>query len=128
MREGVYAAVIKDYCILLVGKKGYWSLPGGKTKGDETDSETVTRELGEEVLGLEVKGVKYFNTIVHKTPTTHQMLEARIYLVDVDIVSAVFPGEEEIDAVMWMKNVLRVKLYSDFTEKIIKSLREHGYF
>ena len=62
-RDGASIAVFKDRSVLLVKRgrppfAGLWSLPGGKSEGNEAPRETARRELKEETgIDAEVEGV-----------------------------------------------------------------------
>jgi 8-oxo-dGTP diphosphatase len=63
LRDGASIAVFKDRRVLLVKRgrapfAGLWSLPGGKTEGDETPRETAHRELKEETgIEADIEGI-----------------------------------------------------------------------
>ena len=63
LRDGASIAVFKDRSVLLVKRgrapfAGLWSLPGGKTEGDETPRAAACRELKEETgIEAEVEGI-----------------------------------------------------------------------
>lgn len=63
LRDGASIAVFKDRRVLLVRRAlppyaGLWSLPGGKTEGNETAQDAVRRELKEETgIEAEIEGV-----------------------------------------------------------------------
>lgn len=63
VRDGASIAVFKDRKVLLVKRArppfaGLWSLPGGKTEGEEAPREAARRELKEETgIEAEVEGV-----------------------------------------------------------------------
>jgi 8-oxo-dGTP diphosphatase len=62
-RDGASIAVFKDRSVLLVKRgrppfAGLWSLPGGKSEGNEAPRETARRELKEETgIEADVEGV-----------------------------------------------------------------------
>jgi 8-oxo-dGTP diphosphatase len=62
-RDGASIAVFKDRSVLLVKRArppfaGLWSLPGGKSEGNEGPRETARRELKEETgIEADVEGV-----------------------------------------------------------------------
>jgi 8-oxo-dGTP diphosphatase len=73
-REGASVAVFKDWSVLdwsvLLVRRGrapfaeLWSLPGGKTEGEETPRETARRELKEETgIEADVEGIVDIVTI-----------------------------------------------------------------
>src|SRR3990170_2427188 len=67
LRTGASIAVFKDRRVLLVKRgrapfAGRWSLPGGKTEGDEAPREAACRELKEET-GIEADVVGIVDTI-----------------------------------------------------------------
>ena len=63
LRTGASIAVFKDRRVLLVKRgrapfAGLWSLPGGKTEGDEAPREAACRELKEETgIEADVEGI-----------------------------------------------------------------------
>lgn len=63
VRHGASIALFKDRKVLLVKRArppfaGLWSLPGGKTEGEETPREAARRELKEETgMEADVEGV-----------------------------------------------------------------------
>ncbi len=63
LRAGASIAVFEDRRVLLVKRgrapfAGLWSLPGGKSEGDETPRETACRELKEETgIEAEIEGI-----------------------------------------------------------------------
>jgi 8-oxo-dGTP diphosphatase len=63
LRNGASIAVFKDRKVLLVKRgrppfTGLWSLPGGKTEGEEAPREAARRELKEETgIEADVEGV-----------------------------------------------------------------------
>src|SRR3990170_8026791 len=63
LRTGASIAVFKDRRVLLVKRgrapfAGLWSLPGGKTEGDEAPGEAACRELKEETgIEADIEGV-----------------------------------------------------------------------
>ena len=63
LRTGASIAVFKDRRVLLVKRgrapfAGLWSLPGGKTEGDEAPREAACRELKEETgVEADVEGI-----------------------------------------------------------------------
>jgi ADP-ribose pyrophosphatase YjhB (NUDIX family) len=66
-RNGASIAVFKDRQVLLVKRGrapfvGLWSLPGGKTEGDEAPREAACRELKEET-GIEADVVGVVDTV-----------------------------------------------------------------
>jgi ADP-ribose pyrophosphatase YjhB (NUDIX family) len=63
LHDGASIVVFKDNQVLLVKREhdpfaGMWSLPGGKTEGDESPREAARRELREETgIEAEIEGV-----------------------------------------------------------------------
>jgi ADP-ribose pyrophosphatase YjhB (NUDIX family) len=58
-------------------KIGMWSFPGGHTEGNETEEETIQRELYEEFHVNNSQAVRYIEKIKYRT-TTYKIFEVSI--------------------------------------------------
>jgi len=128
MRVAIFAAIIKEDCILLVRKKKAWILPGGKPNRDEDDILCLLREAQEELPGAELVIRKFYKSIKGRTPHTCDILQAKVYFADID--GDVYPGAE-VNTAAWVRikdtGEFELQGLSDLTEKIINSLCEDGY-
>lgn len=70
----VCGVIFKDEQVFLCRRKakkslaGYWEFPGGKIEVDETEEESLHRELQEE-LGMKVIVGKHFKSVIHAYDT-----------------------------------------------------------
>jgi 8-oxo-dGTP diphosphatase len=95
-------AVMKDDCLLLVRKKGstFYILPGGKPESGETDVQTLSREIDEE-LGCTVDaGRLTFLGAFSDAAAGMPGVEITIRLYAGDLVGTPSP-HAEIDTVLW---------------------------
>lgn len=93
MRERVGAVIIKDGAILLVtgfDESNYWT-PGGGKDGQESDEETLRRELREE-LGVEVTSTEPYCDFEALGGETGRYAHYRYYRVE--IAGTLKPAEE----------------------------------
>jgi 8-oxo-dGTP diphosphatase len=124
MRTAVGVAVIQNNRILLVRKQETWILPGGKSEKGESDIKCVRREASEELSGVGLKNLQFYETFGGLTPHTGDVLQVKVYLADVE--GEVHPSRE-INVAEWTSNPEKYNL-SDITSKIIDSLRKDKYF
>ena len=101
MIKKVGAAIIKNRKLLVVSKKTYpdqFMLPGGKPEKDETELETLTRELQEElhlkIISSKLLGIHETTSMFEKEPLT-----MTVYLTKVDGIPA---PNTEIASYKWI--------------------------
>lgn len=94
-----------DKYLLLVkerGGKNYWDMPGGRVEVDDTFTESLTRELQEEIIGIDKIIIKRRLDTVWELPKEFVQGSARqltlFYLVDAD-VSKINLSDEHSDFV-----------------------------
>lgn len=123
MRKAVSVVIIKNGQILLVRKQVTWILPGGKPQTGESDIDCLLREVGEELPGISLSNLRYFDTFTGITPHKGDELLAEIYFADAE--GDITPSAE-INAAEWTNTPETYKL-SDITQRVIISLRQNGY-
>jgi ADP-ribose pyrophosphatase YjhB (NUDIX family) len=82
--------------LLLVCKKGVWITPGGKLFEGESYEECLTRELSEELPGVEVKLTKRWRDFEGFTPRSKTPISISTYFGTV--AGLIYPAAEISDA------------------------------
>lgn len=82
MLKVINALVIENQSILLVRKNGVWILPGGKPKGNESDLECLSREVSEELSGLQLNNFSFYDEILGISPHSKSQVAARLYFAE----------------------------------------------
>jgi 8-oxo-dGTP pyrophosphatase MutT (NUDIX family) len=123
MRKAVSVVIIKNGQILLVLKQVTWILPGGKPEAEEEDVDCLLREVGEELPGISLSNLRYFDSFTGVTPHKGDELRAEIYSADAE--GDITPSAE-ISSAEWTNTPEAYKL-SDITRKIVLSLRRNRY-
>ena len=124
MRTAINAAVIEDGKILLVRKRKTWILPGGKPEPRESDLECLCRELDEELSGLKIKNLKYYNEFEGIAPHKKDLIKVKVYLAQVE--EGPYKPSREINAAELVEDTSKYNI-SDITLKIIESLKKDYY-
>ncbi len=122
MQHAASAIIINNKKILLIKRTqsspmfpGYWTLPGGRSEGDETSRETVTREVREE-MDLDFVPTELFHTssveYLGENLKTHRFLGS--YSGNITL------QEDECDGYAWFaySEALALPLAFDYRELI----------
>ncbi|MEI7579916.1 MAG: NUDIX domain-containing protein [bacterium] len=90
---------IKGEILVVQDDKGFWLLPGGIMEGDESDQETLSRELAEElqVELIQAKLVGYFD--YERAFTVDRPLQMRVYLAE---IKGIPKPANEIANILWL--------------------------
>ena len=100
MIDKIGAIVIKNGKMLIVKEKdiSHFFIPGGKRDNNETDEETLKRELKEET-GLLVKSFRYYKEFITKAQLENENVKVASYFCETN-------GEpepnEEIEEIIWI--------------------------
>lgn len=124
MMTAINLAAIDGNSLLLVRKRNFWILPGGKPEKGESHLETLIREFGEELPGTDIFVMGYYNSFVDITTLSRKDLRAEVYIGYVEGVSK---PASEINDVKYISDFNDYNL-SDITIKIVHSLKKDGYF
>ena len=124
MRKAISGVVIRDGKILLVRKNETWILPGGKPHEKESDIECLCREFGEELSGMEIEDIRYYDFFEGITPHKKDMLKVETYFCETS--ESVGKPSQEINGVEWVKDFSHYNI-SDITNKVIESLKQDKY-
>ncbi|MCK5043629.1 NUDIX domain-containing protein [Candidatus Pacearchaeota archaeon] len=124
MIKAISGVVIRDEKILLVRKNDIWILPGGKPHEKESDIECLCREFGEELSGLKIEDIRYYDCFEGRTPCTKDMLKVETYFCEIS--EGIGKPSQEISGVEWVKNFSDYNI-SNVTKKVINSLKENKY-
>ncbi|WP_282036689.1 NUDIX hydrolase [Saccharicrinis aurantiacus] len=118
---------IKNRQILHVRSKGKlkFYLPGGKREASETDEQTLTRELHEELsININTNTIKYLGTF--KAPADGK---ADGVLVKITCYTAEYTGNlkpaNEIEELRWLNNS-NLDIISEASKKIFEFLKQKG--
>jgi len=127
LRRAIGAAIISEGGLLLARKKQTWILPGGKPEEGESDIDCLEREISEEVLGLEITGLRRYGAFEGIAPYKGYALEVTVYLTDLKFSTNLHPGAE-IEELAWVSagDIEKYPL-SDITRKIVNLLLREGY-
>lgn len=123
IREKSCGAVIlkkeEEIKVLLVQMKngGHFSFPKGHVEGNETETETATREIMEET-SLRVKFIKGFRKSTEYSPEEGVLKEV-IYFLAVPEEGGFIPQEEEILSIKWFSEKEAVDAVTYHNDKII---------
>ncbi|HEV8290109.1 MAG TPA: NUDIX domain-containing protein [Candidatus Norongarragalinales archaeon] len=120
----INAAIIHDGRILLVRKKQIWILPGGKPEPNESDFDSLRREVREELSGTELENFRFYREFEGITPHKQDLLKARVYFADIS--GQLGRPSGEIDDSDWIAHLGEQSL-SNITSKIVDSLARDGY-
>lgn len=127
MRTAICAAIIqerrKERKILLVKKRTYWILPGGKPNGGEGDLECLCREVAEELSGTQLCNIRQYGDFKGDSPHKKDIVIARVYLAD--IKGRLNRPSQEISDVRFASRNTRINI-SDLTYLVIGHLRYDG--
>jgi 8-oxo-dGTP diphosphatase len=127
--QKVGAAIVQDKKVLVVRKKTQnkpeYFMAGGKMEGDETQRETLLRELDEE-LGVNVKQIEYIGS--YEDLAVFEGTPIVIHAYSVEIEGEVMP-QSEIKEYAWIdrnfeKNGIEVS--SIMAKKVIPELIKKG--
>ena len=80
MKRVICIAIIHHGKLLLVKKGVAWFLPGGKPEARETEIQTLSRELMEELPELRYEIGEHLGTFEGTTPNSKEPLSAHVYL------------------------------------------------
>lgn len=118
----VGAAIIEDQRLLVVRKRGLGAfiLPGGKPEGDETEVETLTREVDEE-LGCSISGASLAGTFKDVAAgASDSVVVLRLYTAKLVGV----PGpRSEIEELAWVP--LRGRTNLELAPSIVNGVLPH---
>lgn len=112
----VDSVIIKDKKVLLIQRKfspyqGFWALPGGLVKKNETLRQAVIRETKEET-GLKAKPLKIIG--IYDSPTRDPRGIVSIAFLCKPLSSKIKPGAEVLSARFFsFKDVRKMKLAMD---------------
>lgn len=126
---GIKAAIIQDEKLLVMkhAAKGYWDLPGGRIDDDETVMQTLARELGEELPGIEVHTVGSVIT-VFRVPNVEfengSGLVLVVYKVTVEFDVGDIALSDEHSELRWVTFEEALELGSHVVTETITSLRQ----
>jgi len=121
---GVVAlVVIEKGKILLVRKKDYWILPGGKIEKGESEIECLLREFKEELPKVKIKRLQFYNVFYGNSPQRKKPIFLKVYLGEIE--GEITPSSE-IEEACFVKDPLKLNLVN-VTRKVILSLIEKGY-
>lgn len=126
MRKTIGAVIIEDKKLLLVKKRNYWILPGGKLEEGETDLECLCREMEEELSGtkIDTQLYSYFNDFEGIAPHRKDEIYTKVYFID--IAGELGKPSNEISDAKFINDFENYNI-SDVTNKVIKSLNEGEY-
>lgn len=134
MIDHIAALILDSNKHLLVLRKKTWDnrkeciLPGGKRENNETDEQTLKRELLEE-LGVEVESMKYYKTYYDKAVFEQgEDFKQTTYLTT--IKGKEISVRNEIKEALWIGTdyeKLGIKCNPTLKLKIIPNLEEDGY-
>lgn len=115
------AVIVKNDQILLIQRaldpfKGFWATPGGYVGWNETIEDAIRREVTEET-GLRASGIRPVG--VYSQPARHpdQVINC-VYIVDVEDVSALKPGDDATEAKWFPLTKLPVNMAFDHRQNI----------
>ena len=117
----VAAIILKDKKFLCVKEQGLDVLitPGGKQEGNETDEETLRRELKEE-LGLDLLSMKFLGVFKDKVYQNNDDLILETYFADVNGIPKPY---SEIEKLFWVDSRFKeVELSNAIHKHIIPKL------
>ena len=122
----VNGLVLKEGNILVVKKKGFWILPGGKLDNGESDLECLSREFEEEIFGAKIKNEIPYNVFLGIIPYSKKEIIVRTYFAELDGVLNM--SSREISGVCYVPLFSEyTKNLSDITWSIMLSLKKEGY-
>ena len=100
MIDKIGAIIIDSKKILIAREKGLdiFFIPGGKRKAGESDLDTLTREVREE-LDVTVKSHKYYKTFFAKNHDGTDEVRVKAYFVDADDHPK---PNSEIEELLWI--------------------------
>lgn len=109
MIDKIGAIIIRDRKMLVARSKKYemFFVPGGKREVNETDEETLRREIMEE-LGTKIKGIKYYKTFITEASGRGGKVKVASYFCK--LIGEPKPTSE-IEEIVWVgKNEKKVRL------------------
>lgn len=113
--------------LLLVNKKGKWILPWGKQVLGEFASETLQRELAQELNAkLDENSIKEYRTFYGTTPFSWLPIEVRTYFAQLEETGEYIKPSSEIVDAKFTKNFDEIELTS-ITQDIIEILKRDWY-
>ena len=124
MRRAISLICIRDKSLLIVcdDDRVTWTVPGGKPELGETDIECLQREAAEELSGVVVSDIQFYQRFEGISPHKGDRIEVNCYFGRIDVHPV---PSSEITAIAWEKDFSGKKI-SDVTQKIIDALRHDG--
>jgi len=103
MIDKVGAIIIRDRKMLVARNKGreMYFIPGGQRGGNETDEETLAREIKEE-LYAEIKNAKFYKEYRIRNQDLTDRLLLRTYFVD---IAGEPKPSSEIEEIAWVDRI-----------------------
>ncbi len=123
VRKAIGLVALKNQAILLVEKRDIWILPGGKPEGEETDTQCLIREIGEELPGLQLANIRFYDELLGQAPHRGDIISVHAYFADIQ--GDIRPAAEITNAA-WVSEFSKYPL-ADITKKIIAILKRDGY-
>lgn len=126
MIDVINGIVIEDGKVLVVKKKDFWILPGGKLQEGESNLECLSREFEEELSGTKIYRLKYYKNFNGITPYSRK--EVNVITNFVNLKGKLGKPSMEISDACYTPFLPNPRLnFSDITWDMMISLRREGY-
>ncbi|MEN2401637.1 NUDIX domain-containing protein [Flavobacterium sp. MC2016-06] len=106
------------------GKNKYY-IPGGKRENDETDEQTLIREIQEELsVEIIIESIEYFGTFKAQSDGAIEGVIVKMTCYKADYIGNL-NANNEIDEIKWL-NYKDLDIISEVDKIIFKDLKEKG--
>lgn len=122
MKRVTNVILINERRLLMVrDREGeFWTLPGGKIERGESVTDSLKREIGEELPFLDLADIKFYKVEIGETP--HSKVEVKVYFFSAKASGSIETGAEITGSCWADRETLKTLKLSGLTAKIVDSL------